>query len=139
MALLVKREDILHLGGFELMCYTLDNDVVVFSHTRILNLMMLDYTNVKLHSHLSALIPFLPLFFIERKLRLSVVFNRDNSRVRGIAHHDLHTLCTAIVRAANKNRLEPQFYCMAMISDLFLRHCSEIDINNTLSLPLHEN
>ena len=108
------------LGEFELTCYTLSNNVKVFSHVRILNLMMLEHTNINLGKQLSALRPFLPLLFIERKIRLSIVFTRNDIRMRGIAYEDFTTLCKAIVLASMDNKLAPAFFIMVHISTLFL-------------------
>jgi hypothetical protein len=123
MRLNVINETALHLAGFEFTCYILSNDLHVFSHVRLLNIMMIDHTNQHIHKHLSALIPFLPFLFIERKLRLSVVFtNRRGYNVRGIAYNDFKTLCTAIVNANKQEKLPPGLFLMASISAEFLLH-----------------
>ena len=117
----VASETVVHLVDFEFICYTLSNGLQVFSHTRILNIMMIDYSNQNIHKQLSALVSFLPFLFIERKIWLSVVFtNNRGDCMRGIAYDDFKTLCTAIVKANQQGKLTSKFFLMAMISEQFL-------------------
>jgi hypothetical protein len=117
----VTSENVLLLYDFEFICYTLSNGLQVFSHTRILNIMMIDYSNQNLHKHLSALAPYLPFLFIERKIRLSIVFiNSMGYITRGIAYDDFKVLCDAVAKANKQGRLTSKFFLMAMISEQFL-------------------
>lgn len=117
----VISENVLLLSDFEFICYTLSNGLQVFSHTRILNIMMIDYTNQNLHKHLSVLASYLPFLFIERKIRLSVVFtNSSGYTMRGIAYDDFKALCNAVAKANQQGKLTSKFFLMAMISQQFL-------------------
>lgn len=122
MGLFVQSEEVILLGDFEFVCYTLNNGLRVFSHTRILNILMADYTNRNLHKHLDALIPFLPFIFIQRKIRLSVVFKHRDRNIRGIGYDDFKTLCAAFLNANEQGKLPSKFLFMVMISELFQLH-----------------
>ncbi|MGZ3753670.1 MAG: hypothetical protein ACXVAY_01855 [Mucilaginibacter sp.] len=118
----VVDEEIILLGDFEFVCYTLSNGLKVFSHTRILNIIMADYTNRNLHNHLSELVPYLPFLFIQRKIRLSLVFIKDDRRIRAIAYEDFKVLCQAFVKADKDGQLSPKFFFAAILSGLFLKY-----------------
>lgn len=122
MELFSQHEKVILLGDFEFVCYTLSNGMEVFSHTRILNIIMADYTNQNLHKHLSDLIPYLPFLFIQRKIRLSIIFTKNDRRIRGIAYEDFKTLCKAFVKADEKNQLSSKFFFAAILSGLFLKY-----------------
>jgi len=122
MELISQHEEVILLGDFEFICYTLNNGLKVFSHTRILNIIMADYTNQNLHKHLSDLVPYLPFLFIQRKIRLSIVFMKNERRTRAIAYDDFKTLCKAFVKADEDNRLDPKFFFAAILSGLFLKY-----------------
>jgi len=130
MELLSQHEEIILLGDFEFICYTLNNGVKVFSHTRILNIIMADYTNQNLHKHLSDLVPYLPFLFIQRKIRLSIVFIKDERRMRAIAYDDFKTLCKAFVKADEDNQLNPKFFFAAILSGLFLKYDEKLHAEN---------
>lgn len=130
MELFSQHEEIILLGDFEFICYTLNNGVKVFSHTRILNIIMADYTNQNLHKHLSDLIPYLPFLFIQRKIRLSIVFIKDERRTRAIAYDDFKTLCKAFVKADEDNQLNPKFFFAAILSGLFLKYDEKLRTEN---------
>jgi hypothetical protein len=122
MELFTQHEEVILLGDFEFICYTLNNGLKVFSHTRILNIIMADYSNQNLHKHLSDLIPYLPFLFIQRKIRLSVVFTKNDRRMRGIAYEDFKILCKAFTKADEKKQLSPKFFFAAILSGLFLKY-----------------
>ena len=122
MELFDVNEEIMQLGDFEFICYTLNNGERVFSHTRILNIIMADYSNQNLHKHLSVLVPYLPFLFIQRKIRLSIVFNKNGQRIRAISYNDFKTICRAFIIADKKKQLEPKFFLAAILSHMFLQY-----------------
>jgi hypothetical protein len=132
MELFAQHEEVIRLGDFEFICYTLNNGLKVFSHTRILNIIMADYTNQNLHKHLADLIPYLPFLFIQRKIRLSLVFIKNDRRVRAIAYDDFKTLCTAFVKADEENQLSSRFIFAAILSGLFLKYDKRQHTETTL-------
>jgi len=121
MELYAHDEELIRLGDFEFICYTLNTGEKVFSHTRILNIIMADYSNQNLHKHLSVLIPYLPPTFIQRKIRLSIVFIKNGQRIRALSYDDFKTLCQAFVSADTDERLEPKFFLAAILSNLFIK------------------
>jgi hypothetical protein len=122
MELFNVNEEVILLGDFEFICYTLNTGEKVFSHTRLLNIIMADYSNQNLPKHLSALVPYLPFLFIQRKIRLSIVFLKDEQRIRAISYHDFVTICKAFVKADENNQLDPKFFLAVILSKCFLRY-----------------
>jgi len=122
MDLFTQHEEVILLGDFEFICYTLNNGQKVFSHINMLNIIMADYSNQNLHKHLSELVPYLPFLFIQRKIRLSIVFMKNDRRIRGIAYDDFKTLCNAFVKADEKNQLSSKFFFAAILSSLFIKY-----------------
>jgi hypothetical protein len=131
MELFTQHEEVILLGDFEFTCYTLNNGQKVFSHLTMLNIIMADYSNQNLHKHLSELVPYLPFLFIQRKIRLSVVFVKNERKMRGIAYHDFKTLCTAFAKADEKKQLSPKFFFAAILSGLFLRYDERLAAQST--------
>ena len=122
MQLFNNHEEFIYLGDFEIVCYTLNTGEKVFSHTRLLNIIMADYSNQNLHKHLSVLVPYLPFLFIQRKIRLSMVFTHTSGqRIRAISYKDFTTICRAFVTADERGQLDPKFFMAAIISHLFLK------------------
>ncbi len=122
MELFNVSEEVILLGDFEFICYTLNTGERVFSHTRLLKIIMADYSNQNLHNHLSVLVPYLPFLFIQRRIRLSIVFIKDEQRIRAVSYNDFLTLCGAFAKADERNQLEPKFFLAAILSKLFLQY-----------------
>lgn len=122
MELFPLHEETIFLGDFEFICYTLNNGLRVFPHIRLLNIIMADYTNQNLHKHLSDLVPYLPFLFIQRKIRLSLVFIKNDRKIRGIAYDDFKTLCHAFIKADEDGALSPKFFFAVILSRLFLQY-----------------
>ncbi|MBW4891694.1 hypothetical protein KXQ82_18360 [Mucilaginibacter sp. HMF5004] len=131
MELFSAEQKVILLGDFEFICYTLNNGDKVFSHTRLLNIIMADYSNQNLHKHLSALVPYLPFLFIQRKIRLSIVFMKDGQRIRAISYADFITICKAFVKADEAGLLDSKFFLAAILSRRFLHYDTEQQLSKT--------
>lgn len=91
---------------------------------------MADYSNQNLHKHLSALVPYLPFLFIQRKIRLSIVFMKDGLRVRAISYNDFMIMCCAFLKADEADQLDSRFFLAAILSRLFVKY-HEQQVSNT--------
>jgi uncharacterized membrane protein len=134
MELISEQQEVILLGDFEFICYTLNNGERVFSHTRLLNVIMADYSNQNLHKHLSALVPYLPFLFIQRKIRLSIVFTKNGQRIRAISYHDFITLCKAFVKADQARQLDARFFLAAILSRLFLQYQEQEVLSTAMAI-----
>ena len=131
MELYNVNDEVILLRDFEFICYTLNTGEKVFQHTRILNIIMADYSNQNLHKHLAVLIPYLPFLFIQRKIRLSIVFNKNGLKTRAISYADFKLICEAFVKADKDGQLESKFFLAAILSKLFLNYDRERLVSDT--------
>lgn len=117
--LLTVDEKTILINDFELIYYSLNNGTTVVSHSRILNLIGVNIYSNNLHKHLDLLWPYLPLFFLRRKVKNGVVFKNGNFVLKGIACDDLEVLFKALLTARRKGKLPYRLSLIAGIASVY--------------------
>src|SRR5471030_3179688 len=107
------------INDFELIHYSLNNGVTVISHSRILNLIGVNIYSNKLHKHLEILWPYLPLFFLKRKIKNGILFKSGNFVLKGISCDDLETLFRALLTARKRRKLPYRLSLLAALASVY--------------------
>jgi hypothetical protein len=115
-------EKIVLINEFELIHYNLSNGTTVISHSRILNLIGVNIYSDKLHDHLSLLWPYLPMFFLKKKVKKGVLFQSGNFVLRGIAIDDLETLFRGLLKARRRARLPYRLSLLAGLANVYFKN-----------------
>lgn len=107
------------INDFELIYYNLNNGVTVISHSRILNLIGVNIYSNKLHKHLNVLWPYLPLFFLKRKIKNGLLFKSGNLVLKGIACDDLEILFRGLLKARKGGALPYRLSLLAGLASVY--------------------
>jgi hypothetical protein len=117
--LIAINERTILINDFELIYYSLNNGVTVISHSRILNLIGVNIYSDKLHKHLSVLRPYLPLFFLKRKIKKGLLFKSGNFVLKGIACDDLEILFRGLLSARKRGNLPYRLSLLAGLASVY--------------------
>jgi len=116
--LFAVEEKMILINDFELIHYNLNNGITVISHSRILNLIGVNIYSNKLHKHLDVIWPYLPLFFLKRKIKNGVLFKSGNFVLKGIACDDLETLFRGLLKARKAGHLPYRLSLLAGLASV---------------------
>jgi len=117
--LIAVDEKTILINDFELIHYSLNNGVTVISHSRILNLIGVNIYSDKLHKHLGVLWPYLPLFFLKRRIKNGVLFKSGSFVLKGIACDDLEILFRGLLTARKRGNLPYRLSLLAGLASVY--------------------